>query len=143
MENNWDNFLNLSEEDQARFLLDVASIAWEKQKGLGGIKAKIESNIKLGHEVLAGNFTKLSLLIRFLDDPDMKDDFGSFFEQLKDNQSAAAALDLASYACGFVCRVMAPQAKITVLPDPVLEALPDIYEYYRDRAQFLGIYLPH
>ncbi len=49
------------------------------------------------------------------------------------------ALDLAAYACGFVSRMMARVSGHGPLPDTVLESLPEIYEYYRDRAEFLGV----
>ncbi|MES9971533.1 MAG: hypothetical protein ABW092_15985 [Candidatus Thiodiazotropha sp.] len=135
----WDDFLNLSEKKQARFLLDVASAAWDQHEKFNDIKIKVESNLKLGYRVLEGDINSLHILIRFLDDPNMIEDFSVFFEQLKDNETAAAALDLASYACGFVCRISAQNAGVNTLPDPVLEALPDVYEYFRDRAGVLGL----
>jgi hypothetical protein len=135
----WGGFLNLSEKEQARFLLDVASAAWDQQDKFNEIKIKVESNLKLGYRILDGDIDNIHLLIRFLDDPNMMEDFASFFEQIKHDKNAAAALDLASYACGFVCRLSAQKAGVNVLPDPVLEALPDVYEYFRDRAELLGL----
>ena len=136
---NWHNFPELNEEDQARFLLNMASSAWKKQEGFDEIKWKVEFYIQLGHDILNGDFNKIKILIYFLDDPYMKEDFGYFFEQLKYSEKASAALDLASYACGFVCRLSAEKANIHSLPDPVLEALPDIYEYFYDKIKIAGL----
>lgn len=137
--NNWKNFLELTEDDQARFLLKIASYAWKNQEGFDEIKSKVESSIKLGYEILDGDSNNIEMLIRFLDDPNMEEDFGAFFEKIKDSEAASVALDLASYACGFVCRLSAEKANIISLPDPVLEALPDIYEYFHDRAKLIGL----
>ena len=62
-----------------------------------------------------------------------------FMKKIKDDELAVASLDLASYACGFVCRLVAKRVNHRPLPDPVLEAVPEIYEYYRDRAKLLSL----
>ena len=135
----WDDFPRLPEPVQARILLEVASAAWKQQSAFGDIKAEVQEYLKLGYELLEGRCEKLPQLIKFLDDPEMAHDFGAFYERLKDNKSAAAALDIASYACGFVSRMVAKKCQYGPLPDPVLEALPDIYEYYQEQAALLGV----
>ena len=135
----WTDFLQKSEASQARFLLDMATAAWEAQREPTDIGREVCAYLKLGYEVLEGNHEKLPHLIRFLEDPDMKHDFGAFYERLQHEETASAALDLASYACGFVSRMSAAKSEYGPLPDPVLEAMPEIYEYYQERAGFLGV----
>lgn len=136
---NWKGFSQLEEVVQCRFLLDVASAAWKKQNGFDVIKSKVQAYIELGYEVLEGESSDLPQLIKFLDDPEMIDDFGSYFEILSSDENAAAALDLASYACGFVSRVVAEKTNYGPLPDPVLEALPDVSDYFKERAELIGL----
>ncbi|PIE06947.1 MAG: hypothetical protein CSA74_09890 [Rhodobacterales bacterium] len=100
---------------------------------------KVRDYLALGHVVLDGNHSKLPELMRFLEDPEMTDDFAAFHERVQNDATACAALDLAAYACGFVSRMMARVSGHGPLPDTVLESLPEIYEYYRDRAEFLGV----
>jgi hypothetical protein len=113
--------------------------AWDTQHDLEEIGGEVRGYLKLGYDVLDGQHEKLPQLICFLEDPEMKRDFGAFFERIKHNEKAAAALDLASYACGFVSRLAAQASGYGPLPDPVLESLPDVYEYYQERASFLGL----
>lgn len=131
--------MSLGELDQARFLLGVACDAWEKQQGSEGVWTQVKSYLELGYKVLEGDLEQLPQLIIFLDDPEMKADFGAFYEQLKHDECASACLDLASYACGFVCRIAAEKSGYGPLPDPVREALPEIYEYYESRAALLNV----
>ncbi|PID63618.1 MAG: hypothetical protein CSB44_01255 [Gammaproteobacteria bacterium] len=88
----------------------------------------------LAEDVQSGNHQQLPELLRFLDDPAMEKDFNNHYEQVKDDEKASAALDIASYACGFVCRVFAAEAGVDKLPVPVLESVPGIADYYRQRA---------
>lgn len=135
----WSNFLQEDESDQARFLLDTAMSAWNKVHEPEDIVRQVRDYLTLGYEVLDGRFDKLPQLIRFIEDPDMEHDFGAFFERIQHNETASAALDLASYACGFVSRTAANASGYSPLPDPVLESLPEIYEYYQGRASLLGV----
>ena len=113
--------------------------AWDEQHDFGEIKSEVRAYLELGHDVLDGQHEKLPQLICFIEDPEMKHDFGAVFERIKHDERASAALDLASYACGFVLRLAATASGYGPLPDPVLESRPDIYEYYQERASFLGI----
>ncbi len=135
----WDGFVDLDEKQQARYLLDEATLAWQSLVGFKEIKSKVQNYLNLGYRICQGEFDQLESLIQFLEDPKMKDDFGSFYEQIKHDDKAAACLDLASYACAFVCRIAAQKVGLTPLPDPVLEAVPEIYEYYQSRSEFLGL----
>lgn len=135
----WITFPEENELHQARFLLDTAMTAWNAQHDLEEISNEVRGYLELGYAVLDGRHEKLPQLICFLEDPEMKHDFGAFFEHIKDNEKASAALDLASYACGFVSRLVATASGYGPLPTPVLESLPDIYEYYQERSRFLGI----
>ena len=135
----WSTFPEESEPNQARFLLDTAMTAWDTQHDLEEIGVEVRDYLKLGDEVLDGRHEKLPQLICFLEDPEMKHDFGAFFERIKHNEKASAALDLATYACGFVSRLAAQTSGYGPLPDPVLESEPDVYEYYQERASFLEI----
>ena len=113
--------------------------AWDAQHDLEEIGSEVRAYLKLGYDVLDGQHEKLPQLICFIEDPEMKHDFGAVFERIKHDEKASAALDLASYACGFVSRLVATASGCGPLPDPVLESQPDIYEYYQERASFLGI----
>jgi len=113
--------------------------AWNKVHAPEDIVRQVRDYLTLGYEVLDGRFEKLPQLICFIEDPDMEHDFGAFFERIQHNETASAALDLAIYACGFVSRTAANASGYSPLPDPVLESLPEIYEYYRDRASLLGV----
>ena len=135
----WNTFPKEDETDQARFLLDTAMSAWDTQHVPEDIGNEVRTYLALGYEVLDGRHEKLPQLIQFIEDPDMKRDFGAFVERLKHNETASAALDLASYACGFVSRVAATASGYGPLPDPVLESLPTIYEYFQKKALFLGV----
>lgn len=137
--NSWNNFLILGEEEQARFLLDISFSAWNLVENLHEIKSKVTDYLELGYEILDGDTSKWSVLVKFLDDPDMKEDFPAYCELTKDDRIASAALDLASYACGFVCRITAARVGTKSLPDPVIESLPEVYEYFRDRAESIGV----
>ncbi len=135
----WTKFPSLDEPSQGKFLLDVAYDAWSKQHGFDEIKQKVLKYLKLGYQVCSGRYENFPELLKFLDDPDMKNDFGAFFEQVQHDEMASAALDLASYACGFVARISAKEAGCRSLPEPVLESMPDIYEYYRDKTDLLRL----
>ncbi len=135
----WSEFSDQPEPAQARMLLDVASAAWTLQTAFGDVKAEVQQNLALGYEVLSGRHEKLPQLINFLDDPEMAHDFSALYERVKNDEAVSAALDLASYACGFVARIVAEQCKYGPLPDPVLESLPEIYGYYQERAEYLGL----
>ena len=134
----WSTFLEEAESAQARFLLDTAMTAWDAQHDLKGIGSEVRTYLELGYDILDGQHEKLPQLICFIEDPEMKRDFGAFFERIKHDEKASAALDLASYACGFVSRLVATASGYGPLPDPVLESLPEIYEYYQGRASLLG-----
>lgn len=135
----WSNFPDGNERNQARFLLRTATSAWDTQHDLEEMGNAVRDYLRLGYEVLDGQCQKLPQLIRFIEDPQMKSDFSAYFEIVKEDKKAAAALDLASYACAFVSRLVAAVSGYGPLPDPVLEALPEIYEYYKERAIFLGV----
>lgn len=139
MLSNWQGFKSLNEREQAQLLLDVASSALERQQGFEDIRAEVQSYLALGYQILGGDLELLPQLIRFMEDPEMKGDFGAFYERVKHDERASAALDLASYACGFVCRITAAKSGYRPLPDPVLESVPEIYEYYEARAHFLNV----
>lgn len=113
--------------------------AWNKVHEPEDIVIQVRDYLTLGYEVLDGRLEKLPQLIRFIEDADMEHDFGAFFERIQHNETASAALDLASYACGFVLRTAANASGYGPLPDPVLESLPEIYEYYQGRASLLGV----
>ena len=74
--------------------------AWNKVHEPEDIVSQVRDYLTLGYEVLGGRIEKLPQLIRFIEDPDMQHDFGAFFERIQHNETASAALDLASYACG-------------------------------------------
>lgn len=135
----WTGFLQKEEIDQAKMLLDTASAAWVCHQKYPSIAYEVREYLKLGYEVLEGRHKKIPQLVLFLEDPEMRHDFGAFYEFVKDSEEASAALDLASYACGFVLRIASEKSGYTPLPDPVVESLPEIYEYYQDRAEFLGV----
>lgn len=135
----WEIFLDLDEDGQAKFLLHIA------EKALSFIVSDMEiyriilHYLKLARSIVDGDYGKINQLMVFLEDENMKNDFSSFWEILKESEKDSAALDIISYACGFICRCAAKKAGIRTLPDPVIESVPDIYEYYRDRAKLLEI----
>lgn len=135
----WENFMGMEEKDQANFLLSLAKKALVFIKTDSEIHSKILSYINIATSIMDGKFEKIHELVIFLNDTSMNNDFNSFYEILKKNEKDAAALDIASYACGFVCRYAAKNEKITNLPDPVIESVPEIYEYYQRKAEFLKI----
>lgn len=134
----WDEFAELSEIQQARFLVGEAVRIWGQlnpsDEVLASIKERVTTYLALAEEVLSGRKHRTPELLVFLEDPRMQNDFGSYHERIKESEKAAAALDVASYACGFVCRISAAEAGIDTLPDPVLESTPDVFDYYRQRA---------
>lgn len=135
----WVEFNLKNEDEQARTLLKIAYNAWTNQNDYPKIKTKIIQYINVGYQFLEGDIAKLPFLLRFLDDPEMEADFSVFYEYFSDNDKASAALDLASYACGFVSRMVAMRENYSPLPDPVLESVPDIYEYFKEKAEFLNL----
>ena len=79
--NNWTDFLRRSEEEQAYFLLEVAYEAHNKINGFDAIKSYLRANIELAYDVMKGDTDKLTRLIRFLNDPEMENDFGCIYEK--------------------------------------------------------------
>ena len=137
--NNWNDFLNLSEIDQCKFLLNVAKLAWKDRDEYPEIKLKVSDYLSVASEILKGEVIKLPQLMVFLEDPDMEDSFAEYFDIISENEKVAAALDLASYACGYICRIVAQNQGIKSLPEPVIESIPEIYDYYQERAAYLHI----
>ncbi len=135
----WTHFEGLEEGAQALFLLDIAARALPAFEAHGDVQSKVACYIDAGRMVMAGDMTRHAELVRFLNDPDTDDDFNTYFAQVHEDARACAALDLATYACGFTARISAPAAGVTALPDPVLESTDDIWDYYRDRAALLGL----
>jgi hypothetical protein len=135
----WNEFLNLGEVDQCKFLLNAAELAWKDRNEFPEIKRKINVYLSIVSEILDGDVNKLMQLMVFLEDPDMKESFAVYFDIVSENEKAAAALDLASYACGFTCRSVAKGQGIKSLPEPVIESILEIYDYYKERAEYLHI----
>lgn len=69
----------------------------------------------------------------------MASDFASIYEQIRGAEKAEVALDIASYACGFVCNISATKAGINQLPGPVLESIPEVYVYFCAKAKQLNL----
>ncbi len=134
----WDELAELTETQQARFLVGEASNIWRKlslpDDVPDTIRERVTAYLGLAAQILSGQYHLTPELLGFLEDPRMRNDFGSYCERARENDKAAAALDVASYACGFVCRISAAEAGIDTLPDPVLESTPDVFDYYRQRA---------
>ena len=139
MTHDWNTFDTLEEGAQALFLLDIAERALPSLDGHPGEQARITAYVATARAVLDGSTELHSELMRFLDDPFMEEDFSIYFLELEGDEAACAALDLTSYACGFVARITAPAAGATGLPDPVRESVPGAAVYYRERAAFLGL----
>ena len=135
----WELFPHLTEDEQARILLDKAEESWKLQADFQVQKETVEKYLGIARKVLEGELEKLSELICFLDDPEMAEDFTTIYEQVRGSEKTEAALDLASYACGFICNISAERAGRNQLPDPVLESVPEIYEYFRARAELLKL----
>lgn len=135
----WKDFETLDEPAQAVFLLDVAQRAVPALGAFPHEKAQIEAYLRAGQAVLGGDVAQHPHLCRFLADPEMTDDFNVYFNTMQGDDRALAALDLAAYACGFTARMTAPMAGDPVLSDPVLEAQPDIYDYFEGRAAVLDL----
>ncbi|PTT86032.1 hypothetical protein DBR42_13990 [Pelomonas sp. HMWF004] len=135
----WNEFPQLDERGQAEFLLRVAKLAVGAFVGFPLIECKVQEYLALASELYEGRVELTPALMVFIEDPEMRRDFGAYFEVVKDDEAACAALDLASYACAFLLRIVCGQRSGRGLPDSVLEALPEIHAYYRDRAAFLGI----
>lgn len=134
-------FLNLTEDQQAERLLAAAHDALVFFEPYRSIFDRIAFYLECARGVTRGDFSKTETLLIFMQDPAMKDSFAAFFEQIKADESAVAALEIVSFACGFVCRVFASRSGIVILPDPVLESLPDLFLHYEDRAKSLGLRL--
>ncbi len=134
----WDRFEQMTEKDQMAFLVNEALRIWSKLYAPEDlptvIKAEVNTYLHLAGNILSGNCSKLPELLRFLNDPAQEKDFNNFYEQVESNKKACAALDIASYTCGFICRVFAAEAGIDILPDPVLESVPEKIDYYRQQA---------
>lgn len=135
----WTEFKTLDEVNQAAFLLDIAEASLPSLADHPEKQVSITDYVATARAVLGGALERHAHLMRFLDDPFMEADFNTYFHDLEGDERACAALDLASYACGFVARVTAPAAGATGLPDPVRESLPDVAEYFRERAALLGV----
>ena len=135
----WNEFPQLDERAQAAFLLRVAKSSVNAFGGFLQIKCKVQEYLNLASKLCEGCVEFAPELMSFIDDPEMRCDFGAYFEVVKDDEYACAALDLASYACAFLLRIVFAEKNGKGLPDSVLEALPEIHAYYRDRATILGI----
>ena len=135
----WSAFEGATETEQAAFLLDLATRAVPALADHPDVQGKVAAYVHAGHAVLNGDMDKHADLVRFLNDPDTDDDFNVYFAQIHEDERACAALDLATYACGFTARITAAAAGVGALPDPVLEALPEVSSYFQDRAVFLGL----
>lgn len=135
----WTGFETWEETAQARFLLDVAQRALPALGDFPQEQARIAQYLTAGVAVLGGDIAQHPHLCRFLADPEMTDDFNVYFNTMQGHERAMAALDLATYACGFTARIMAPAAGDPTLSDPVLEAQPDIYDYFEGRAALLDV----
>lgn len=99
----------------------------------------VAENLKHSCEMLRGHWTLLDKVVRFMDDPDMVRDFNTYYEVVQHDRFANAALDLASFAIGFCCRVAAERLGREGMPDPVVESLTDAYPYYEQQALVLHL----
>ena len=136
----WNRFSDLNELEQAHFLIQTAKAAWGLDLKINAeIILSVQQHLETAEKIQNGDFDRISDLMPFLEDPDMEKDFSAYYEIVHHNDRAAAALDLASYACGFVLRIAGRKKGLMSMPDPVIESLPEIYEYYQERARFLGI----
>jgi len=132
-------FAQLDETRQASFLVQLCKVAASHVRGHDGIKNALLHNAELSQQLLEGDYSVQDELLKFIEDPNMSDDFGGFYEKVKDDAQASAAVHIVSYGCAFVLRLAAKRKGVNGLPDPVLEALPDIADFYFDQAQLLGI----
>jgi hypothetical protein len=135
----WNQFCNLAEWDQARFLLDVATAATVQFGRPASVRDQVRNYIGLGYKLLAGDAEPLEDLLVFMQDPELRRSFSALYEELGDDKQAIAWMDIASYACAFICRLAAERSGYGAVPAPVVEAIPDIYEYYMEKAASLGI----
>lgn len=135
----WNNFEQGDAPDQARFLLDCATRALPALEGHDDIAAKVAAYLDAARDLLDGATERHAEVTRFLDDPEMAEDFTVYYAKIEEDERACAAMDIATYACGYVARITAPAAGVTRLPDPVLESLPEVSDYYAERAAFLGL----
>jgi len=135
----WSQFRNLTERYQARFLLDVAAVATVQYGRPASVREQVREYIGLGYALLAGDAEPLDDLLIFMQDPDLRRSFAALGEELGDDEQVKAWMDIASYACAFVCRLAAERSGYGAVPEPVVEAIPGIYEYYMERATSLGI----
>ena len=125
--------------NQAMFLLNLAEQASPHIVGFENVKTSVEANIELGKQVIDGKIDGLPKLLKFIEDPHMAEDFGSFYELVKGDEKASAALHIASYSCAFAARVVAEREGFKPLPDPVLEALPEVSDFFFEQAKLLKI----
>ena len=135
----WDNFKTQDEPDQAAFLVRTAREALPALCAFPDVHSKTAASLSVAGDVLTGDYSAFADVVRFLDDPDMQDDYNVYAGVVDGDAAAQAALDLASYACGFTARISAPAAGVSHLPDPVLEAMPYVADYFRIQAAVLGL----
>lgn len=136
---NWNNFPDMDETAQARFLLDVAHTALPKLAHRPEHQAKIADYLATADAALQGDVSRFAHLRRFLSDPQMTDDSDVYLYEFEGDAPAIAVLELAAYACGFVARIMAPAAGNPTLPDSIIDADPSIADYFEKQAATLGL----
>lgn len=132
-------FVQLDETWQASFLVQLCKVAASHVEGYDEIKNALLHNAELSQKLFEGDRDVKDELLKFIEDPDMTIDFSSFYEKVKDDAKASAAVHIVSYGCAFVLRLAVGKEALDGLPDPVLEALPDIADFYFDQAKLLGI----
>ncbi|WP_299153691.1 hypothetical protein [uncultured Tateyamaria sp.] len=132
-------FATLDETEQAELLVRLSRSAAMSVTGHDDIQETLLLNTALSERLLKGDYDVKSELMKFIEDPDMKSDFGSIYEVINGDEKASAALHIVSYGCAFNLRLAAKKMGLHILPDPVLEALPDIADFYFDQAEILGL----
>lgn len=137
--NDTDQFYRMNEEEQADYLNNLGCAAASAFSGKAEIKAALLHNAHLAKKLKNGDISVQAELLRFIEDPEMKSDFAAFYEAVSDDERASAAVHIVSYACAFSLRIVASKLHLDHQPDPVREALPDIFGFYAEQADILGI----
>lgn len=134
-----DQFYRMNEEEQADYLNNLGCAAASAFLGNAEIKAALLHNANLSKKLQNGDASVQPELLRFIEDPEMKSDFAAFYDVVSDDERASAAVHIVSYACAFSLRLAASKLHLDQQPDPVLEAVPDIFGFYAEQAGILGI----
>lgn len=128
-----------SESQQADFLVLLSKRASNAFHGFEEVKETLLRVSELLVMLQKGDKSVRDELLRFIEDPDMSSDFAHLYEIVKADDRASAALHIVSYSCAFNLRVSAKVDAFGPLPDPIVEATPDVYQFYMDQAKELGI----